>query len=67
MRPSLLAGDSSMWLIAAPAAVALRPGEKLYEDLLSDSESPLPSLHHKILRLKATPTNPSEVLASPWP
>jgi FlaA1/EpsC-like NDP-sugar epimerase len=47
--------------------IGLRPGEKLHEDLLSDSESPLPSLHPKILRLKATSTNPSEVLASPWP
>lgn len=47
--------------------IGLRPGEKLHEDLLSDSECPLPSLHPKILRLKATSTNPSEVLASPWP
>ena len=47
--------------------IGLRPGEKLHEDLLSDSESPLPSLHPKILRLKSTPTNPAEVLASPWP
>ena len=47
--------------------VGLRPGEKLHEDLLSDSETPLPSDHPKILRLKATPSNPTKVLASPWP
>lgn len=47
--------------------VGLRPGEKLHEDLLSDSETPLPSEHPKILRLKATPSNPTKVLASPWP
>ena len=47
--------------------IGLRPGEKLHEDLLSDNESPLRSLHPKILRLKATPANPAEVLASPWP
>ena len=46
--------------------VGLRPGEKLHEDLLSDSETPLPSEHPKILRLKATPSNPTKVLASPW-
>jgi dTDP-glucose 4,6-dehydratase len=47
--------------------VGLRPGEKLHEDLLSDSETPLPSDHPKIFRLKATPSNPTKVLASPWP
>jgi dTDP-glucose 4,6-dehydratase len=47
--------------------VGLRPGEKIHEDLLSDSETPLPSDHPKILRLKATPSNPTKVLASPWP
>lgn len=47
--------------------VGLRPGEKLHEDLLSDSETPLPSDHPKILRLKATPSNPTKVLALPWP
>lgn len=47
--------------------VGLRPGEKLHEDLLSDSETPLSSDHPKILRLKATPSNPTKVLASPWP
>jgi dTDP-glucose 4,6-dehydratase len=47
--------------------VGLRPGEKLHEDLLSESETPLPSEHPKILRLKATPSNPTKVLASPWP
>ena len=47
--------------------VGLRPGEKLHEDLLSDSETPLPSDHPKSLRLKATPSNPTKVLASPWP
>jgi dTDP-glucose 4,6-dehydratase len=46
--------------------IGLRPGEKLHEDLLSESESPLPSQHPRILRLKATPSDPSSVLASPW-
>lgn len=44
----------------------LRPGEKLHEDLLSDSEEPLPSSHPKIMRLKATPKSPEEVLAEKW-
>lgn len=47
--------------------VGLRPGEKLHEDLLSASETPLPSDHPKILRMKATPSNPTKVLASQWP
>lgn len=46
--------------------VGLRPGEKLHEDLLSTSETLIPSSHPKIFRLKATPTSPSEALASPW-
>jgi FlaA1/EpsC-like NDP-sugar epimerase len=44
----------------------LRPGEKLHEDLLSDSETPIPSSHPKIMRLKATPKSPKEVLAEKW-
>ena len=44
----------------------LRPGEKLHEDLLSDSEEPLLSSHPKIMRLKATPKSPEEVLAEKW-
>lgn len=44
----------------------LRPGEKLHEDLLSDSEIPIPSSHSKIMRLKATPKSPEEVLAEKW-
>lgn len=46
--------------------VGLRPGEKLHEDIRADSESPVSSAHPKILRLKALPTSPAEVLASPW-
>lgn len=44
----------------------LRPGEKLHEDLLSDSETPISSSHPKIMRLKATPKSPEEVLAEKW-
>jgi dTDP-glucose 4,6-dehydratase len=44
----------------------LRPGEKLHEDLLSDSETPIPSSHPKIMRIKATPRSPEEVLAEKW-
>jgi FlaA1/EpsC-like NDP-sugar epimerase len=44
----------------------LRPGEKLHEDLLSDSETPIASSHPKIMRLKATSKSPEEVLAEKW-
>ena len=46
--------------------IGLRPGEKLHEDLLSDAESSIPSGHPKILRVKATPRSPQEVLALKW-
>jgi len=46
--------------------VGLRPGEKLHEDLLSDSELPTPSPHPKIMRLKASPKSPAEVMAEKW-
>ncbi len=32
--------------------IGLRPGEKLYEELLADKENILPTTHHKILRAK---------------
>jgi dTDP-glucose 4,6-dehydratase len=44
----------------------LRPGEKLHEDLLSDTETAIPAAHPKIMRLKATPKSPEEVLAEKW-
>lgn len=44
----------------------LRPGEKLHEDLLSDSETPLASLHPKIMRLKVVPKSPEDVMAEKW-
>ena len=47
--------------------VGLRPGEKLHEDLLSDTDKPLPSVHPKIMRLKSSPSDPATVLASSWP
>lgn len=46
--------------------IGLRPGEKLHEDLLSDSETPLPSSHPKIMRLKAVPKSPEDVMAEKW-
>ena len=46
--------------------VGLRPGEKLHEDLLAADESPLNSAHPKIMRIRALPLDPEEVLASPW-
>lgn len=47
--------------------IGLRPGEKMHEDLLSDTENPVPSSHPKIMRLKAIPSSPTEVLGSSWP
>lgn len=46
--------------------LGLRPGEKLHEDLLSNSESLLPSSHSKIFRLKAEPVSPTVVLGMKW-
>ncbi len=40
----------------------LRPGEKLYEELLSNSENTLPTHHPKILRAQVTIYERSEVL-----
>lgn len=46
--------------------IGLRPGEKLHEKLMSDTEEPVRSSHPKIMRLKAIPLGPTEVLDSPW-
>ena len=35
----------------------LRPGEKLYEELLADSEKTIPTSHHKISIAKLIPPN----------
>jgi FlaA1/EpsC-like NDP-sugar epimerase/lipopolysaccharide/colanic/teichoic acid biosynthesis glycosyltransferase len=37
----------------------LRPGEKLYEELLSDAETTLPTVHPKIMVAKVTENDPS--------
>ena len=37
----------------------LRPGEKLYEELLSDAETTLPTLHPKIMVAKVSENDPS--------
>lgn len=40
----------------------LRPGEKLYEELLSDSEKTLPTHHPKILKAKVQETGEREIV-----
>lgn len=42
--------------------IGLRPGEKLYEELLSDNENTLPTHHPKILRARVTIYSRSEVV-----
>ncbi len=37
--------------------IGLRPGEKLYEELLSDKATTLPTHHHKIMVAKISPEN----------
>jgi FlaA1/EpsC-like NDP-sugar epimerase len=44
--------------------VGLRPGEKLYEELLNDSENTLPTHHPKIMRARVTIYTRAEVLAN---
>ena len=39
----------------------LRPGEKLYEELLSDSENTLPTYHPKIMIAKVLPENFADI------
>ncbi len=41
--------------------IGLRPGEKLYEELLNDTEHTLPTHHPKIKRAKVAETNKGEV------
>ncbi|HIZ85499.1 MAG TPA: polysaccharide biosynthesis protein [Candidatus Coprenecus stercoravium] len=41
--------------------VGLRPGEKLYEELLKDEENTLPTVHSKIFRAKVREYNISDV------
>ncbi len=42
--------------------IGLRPGEKLYEELLSDKENTLPTHHPKIMRARVRDYNYKEVL-----
>lgn len=42
--------------------IGLRPGEKLYEELLNDNENTLPTYHPKILRARVTIYSRSDVL-----
>ncbi len=39
----------------------LRPGEKLYEELLNDNENCIPTHHPKIMRAKINPNNSAEM------
>lgn len=41
--------------------VGLRPGEKLYEELLKDEENTLPTVHKKIFRAKVREYDMAEV------
>ena len=41
--------------------VGLRPGEKLYEELLANEENTIPTHHPKILRAKVRECDPVEV------
>lgn len=41
----------------------LRPGEKLYEELLADNESTLPTPHAKLYIARARPANPDQMHA----
>ncbi|MBO7465593.1 MAG: polysaccharide biosynthesis protein [Bacteroidales bacterium] len=41
--------------------VGLRPGEKLYEELLATKEDTMPTVHGKIFRAKVRPQDPDEV------
>jgi len=43
--------------------VGLRPGEKLYEELLADKENTLPTSHEKIMRARVREYKNSEVLS----
>ena len=47
--------------------IGLQPGEKLHEELGSEDESLLPSIHSKIMRFGVVPSSPQEVLATKWP
>ena len=44
--------------------VGLRPGEKLYEELLASKEDTLPTVHGKIFRAKVRPQEPEAVNAA---
>lgn len=44
--------------------VGLRPGEKLYEELLSNGENTLPTVHHRIFRAQIRPQDAAAVDAS---
>ncbi|MBO4403615.1 MAG: polysaccharide biosynthesis protein [Bacteroidales bacterium] len=44
--------------------VGLRPGEKLYEELLSNKENTLPTIHNKILHAQIRPQDPEAVDAA---
>ncbi|MCR5190620.1 MAG: polysaccharide biosynthesis protein, partial [Bacteroidales bacterium] len=44
--------------------VGLRPGEKLYEELLATRENTLPTVHGKIFRAQVRPQDPEKVDAA---